>query len=219
MPAARSLILDLDGTLIDSLPDLAAALNRLMVARGLAVLLPSEIAPMIGDGVHRLVERALAARGRPPDPQALASFTADYNAHTAVETRPYPGVEATLQLLADGGWEFALCTNKTAAATNMLLSALGLAHWFKAIGAGDSFAFRKPDPRHLTATIAAAGFDRNRAVMVGDHANDIAAATGAGIPSIFAAWGYGAAAMASAATAVARRFSDIPDIASRLIPE
>jgi phosphoglycolate phosphatase len=212
------LIFDLDGTLIDSLPDLAAALNRLMVSRGLAVLSPAEIAPMIGDGVHKLVERAFTARGRAPDPQALAAFTADYNAHTAVETKPYPNVEATLQLLADQGWIFALCTNKTAAATELLLSALGLTHWFKAIGAGDSFPTCKPDPRHLVATIAAAGCDRSRSIMVGDHANDIAAAAGAGVPSIFAAWGYGSVVGAAAATAVARHFADIIDIAPRLLP-
>jgi phosphoglycolate phosphatase len=213
----RTLLLDLDGTLVHSLPDLAAALNRLLRARGLVALSQSEVAAMIGDGVVRLVERAFAARGGVPDGGAVAEFSADYGAHAAVETVPYPGVADALHSLADDGWRLAVCTNKPEAAARSLLSALGLARFFAAVGGGDSFPVRKPDPRHLLATLQAAGGEPGRAVMAGDHANDVVAARGAGVPCIFAAWGYGPAAMAEGAVAVARDFTELAAIARRLL--
>jgi phosphoglycolate phosphatase len=213
----RTLLLDLDGTLVNSVPDLAAALNRLLGARGLVALSQSEVAAMVGDGVVKLVERAFAARGGVLDLRAVAEFSADYGAHSAVATMPYPGVVDALRSLADEGWRLAVCTNKPAAAARSLLSALGLAPWFAAVGGGDSFPVRKPDPRHLLATLEAAGGDATQAVMAGDHANDVAAARGAGLPCIFAAWGYGPAAMAEGAAAVARDFPELAAIARRLL--
>jgi phosphoglycolate phosphatase len=213
----RTLLLDLDGTLVDSVPDLAAALNRLLGTRGLAPLSRAEIAPMVGDGVAKLVERAFAARGQAPDEGALAEYSADYGAHAAVETRPYPGVAEALNSLTGEGWLLAVCTNKPEAAARSLLSALGLAQCFAAIGGGDSFPVRKPDPAHLLATLTAAGGDPAHAVMAGDHANDVAAARGAALPCIFAAWGYGPLAMADGAAAVAHDFAELAAIARRLV--
>jgi phosphoglycolate phosphatase len=213
----RTLLLDLDGTLVHSVPDLAAALNRLMRARGLAALSQAETAAMVGDGVARLVERAFAARGRAPDEGAVAEFSADYGAHAAVASTPYPGVSAGLQSLAGAGWRFAVCTNKPEAAARSLLAALGLAQHFAAIGGGDSFPVRKPDPAHLLATLNAAGGEPGHAVMAGDHANDVAAARGAGLPCIFAAWGYGPVSMAAGAVAVAQDFGELTAIARRLL--
>ncbi len=94
------MLLDLDGTLIDTVPDLAAALNRLAHVRGLAGFTPAETAAMVGDGVAKLVERACAARGCRTDAADVAAFTADYAAHATVASRPYPGVAETLRLLA-----------------------------------------------------------------------------------------------------------------------
>jgi phosphoglycolate phosphatase len=213
----RTLLLDLDGTLVDSVPDLAAALNRLLGARGLAPLSRAEVAVMVGDGVAKLVERAFAARGRLPDPGAMAEYSADYGAHAAVETRPYPGVADALRALAEEGWRLAVCTNKPEAAARSVLSAVGLARYFAAIGGGDSFPVRKPDPAHLLATLKAAGGDPAQAVMTGDHANDVAAARGAGVPCVFAAWGYGPLAMAEGAAAVAHDFPEMAGIARRLL--
>ncbi len=213
----RTLLLDLDGTLVHSVPDLAAALNRLLREHGLAALSQSEVAAMVGDGVAKLVERAFAARGRASDTGTVAAFSADYGAHAAVETMPYPGVADGLRSLADEGWRLAVCTNKPEAAARALLSALDMARYFAAVGGGDSFAVRKPDPRHLLATLMAAGGDAGNAVMAGDHANDIAAAGGAGLPCIFAAWGYGPPAMAEGAVAVAQNFAELADIARRLL--
>jgi phosphoglycolate phosphatase len=215
---SRLLILDLDGTLVDSLPDLRAALNRALAAHGCAPLSAAEVARMIGDGTRRLVERGFAAQGRGADDAAVAAFMADYLRAAAVETRLYPEAAATLDALAAAGWRCAICTNKPLAATERILAALGMAGRFAAIGAGDSFPARKPDPRHLLATIAAAGGAPGRAVMVGDHANDLAAAAGAGVPAVFAAWGYGPMTMAAGAAAVAERFRDLAVLAPRLVP-
>jgi phosphoglycolate phosphatase len=214
----RTLLFDLDGTLVDSVPDLAAALNRLMVARGLACFAEPEVARLVGDGVPVLVARAFALRDRAPDPDATAEFLADYTANATQQTRAYPDAEPTLRRLAADGWRLAVCTNKPQAPASALLAALGLGDLFAAIGGGDSFPARKPDPAHLLATLHAAGGVPARALMTGDHRNDIAAATGAGIPVVFAGWGYGGQEMAAGATAVSARFPDLIDLAERLVP-
>lgn len=213
----RTLLLDLDGTLVHSVPDLTSALNRLMNARGLAAFTQAQTALMVGDGVARLVERAFEARGRAPDAGAVHEFSADYAAHAADESCAFPGVSEGLRALADEGWRLAVCTNKLEAAARSLLASLGLAPYFAAVGGGDSFPVRKPDPRHLLATLTAAGGTPERAVMTGDHANDVAAASGAGVPCIFAAWGYGPPAMATGAVAVAQDFAEMTQIARRLL--
>jgi phosphoglycolate phosphatase len=216
MPAA-TIVFDLDGTLVDSVPDLAAALNRLFAARGLAPLTEAEVTPMVGDGVPKLVERAFAARGLQADAAALAAYSEDYAAHASEHTRAFPGVAATLPLLIASGWRLAVCTNKPLAPTKALLTALGLAGYFAVIGAGDSFPVRKPDPAHLAATLAAANASPDRALMVGDHRNDLAAAAGLGVPAIFAAWGYGRREWAAEAAAVAENFGALPALAARLL--
>ena len=209
-------VLDLDGTLVDSVPDLAAALNRLMSARQIAPFSHPDVAAMVGDGAAALVGRAFARRNVAQDPQALGAFLADYGAHVAVASHPYPGVVATLAAMAARGWTLAVCTNKPVDAARRLLETLGLARFFAAIGGGDSFPTRKPDPAHLLATIAAAGGVAGRAVMVGDHHNDILAARGAGMPGIFAAWGYGPASAGDEAAAVATGFADVPHLADAM---
>ncbi|MBN9562357.1 MAG: HAD-IA family hydrolase [Alphaproteobacteria bacterium] len=212
-----TLLLDLDGTLVDSVPDLAASLNRLMAARRLARFSEAETAAMVGDGARKLVERAFAARGHSADEAAIDAFLSDYGAHLAAATRPYPGVETTLRAMTEAGWQLAVCTNKPEAMARELLAKLGLADLFRAIGGGDSFGTRKPDPAHLLATLRAAGGTPHRAVMAGDHANDVMAAAGAGLPCIFADWGYGPPEMARGAAAVAERFADLPPVAARLL--
>jgi len=193
-----TILFDLDGTLVDSAPDLRAALDRLMKSRGLPPFTRPEVVAMVGDGVRALVERGLAARGLPLDEPALDSFTADYTRNAAVETRPYPGIEAMLERLSATGWRMAVCTNKPVEAARNLLGALGLLPHLAAVGGGDSFAVRKPDPGHLLETLRLAGGTAEHAIMVGDHHNDVAAAAAAGIPCVFAAWGYGKPEMAGA---------------------
>lgn len=214
----RTLLLDLDGTLVDTVPDLAAALNRLMRARGLAPFDFPSTAAMVGDGVVRLVEKAFAARGLRPDANAIASFASDYERHAAVESHLFPNVHEILLGLRDEGWRLAVCTNKPEGAARALLSALGLSPLIAAVGGGDSFPARKPDPTHLVATLRAAGGSPDRALMVGDHANDVIAARGANVPCIFATWGYGPPAMAEGATALAANIIEMAVIARRLLP-
>jgi phosphoglycolate phosphatase len=215
----RTLLLDLDGTLVDTVPDLCAALNRLMRSRGLPGFTIPQVARMVGDGVGVLLARAFAAHAREPDTAALADFMADYEAHVAVESRLYPNVDAVLTALVREGWTLAVCTNKPERAARDLLQAMGLLPLLAAVGGGDSFPVRKPDPRHLLATLALAQGQPEQAVMLGDHRNDIACTRETPVASIFAAWGYGTADMADAATAIARDITEAAAIANRLRPD
>ncbi len=200
----RLAVFDLDGTLVDSAPDLHAALDRLMAARNQPGFTRAEVIAMVGDGAKVLVGRALAARGLPFDQAAHDDFLADYTANAAVETRPIPGIPAALDALQEAGWRLAVCTNKPEAAARELLSALGLMDRLHALGGGDSFPTRKPDPAHLLATVAAAGGSAANSVRGGDHHNDVAAARGAGMPCLFVGWGYGPLHMADGAPVVTR---------------
>ncbi|WP_254073433.1 HAD-IA family hydrolase [Acidisphaera sp. S103] len=214
---ARTLLLDLDGTLVDTVPDLTSALNRLMAARGLPEFTRRQVAAMVGDGVAVLVARAFAAHDRQPDAAAVADLTADYTANVAVESALYPEVLPVLTRLAADGWHLAVCTNKPEQAARMLLGALGLLPLLCAIGGGDSFPTRKPDPAHLLATLTKARGQPSAALMLGDHHNDVVAARGAGMPSIFAGWGYGSSTMAEGCTAVAYDITEAALIANQLL--
>jgi phosphoglycolate phosphatase len=214
----RTLVLDLDGTLVDSVPDIAASLNRTLAAAGLALYTRQEVAAMVGDGVRMLLQRALAGRDRVLDDSTLATFSADYEANATSHTRLFPGAAPALQRLSAAGWTMVLCTNKPETPARLVLESTGLAPLFSAVGGGDSFPFRKPDPAHLLSTLAAAGASAEGAVMVGDHRNDIVAANAAGIPGVFAAWGYGPRAMAEGAAEIAERFSDLPNLLERIRP-
>jgi phosphoglycolate phosphatase len=187
----RAVIFDLDGTLIDSLPDIATAVNHVLQGRGVLPLPPREVEAMIGDGAKILLDRAFAARGAQASAEDMATFMAWYTVHGADETRPYPGIEDALAALQGAGHPLGVCTNKPEVAAREILASLNLDRYFDVVTGGDSTPYRKPDPRHLAATLAALG--AQEAVMVGDHFNDMAAAKGCGIPGIFAAWGYGAA--------------------------
>jgi len=215
---ARTLLLDLDGTLVDSVPDIAAALNRLMAARSLVPFTRPQVASMVGDGVAVLVARAFAARDAKQDDAAVAQFAADYEAHVAVESRLFPDAKRVLDGLAREGWQFAVCTNKPERASRTLLETLGILPMLRAVGGGDSFPVRKPDPAHLLATLARVPGTTDRTLMLGDHHNDVIASAGAGIRCIFAGWGYGAPGMAEGSVAVALDFNDAAAIANRLLP-
>ncbi len=202
-----TIVFDLDGTLVDTLPDLLASLNR--VTGGGYTL--AEVRPWIGDGAIVLVRRALAARGRPATEADLRTLMADYVEAMSDQSAPYPGAVEALDTLAAAGWRIAVCTNKPEVPARDLLAATGLLRHIGAIGGGDSFPTRKPDPAHLLATLHAAGGDAGAAVMVGDHQNDVLAALGAGVPAVFAGWGYGDDATGAAATAAS--FAEVPAVA------
>jgi phosphoglycolate phosphatase len=214
----RLAVFDLDGTLVDSAPDIHAALDRLMAAQGRPGFARAEVTAMIGDGVRVLVERASAARSLAFSEALLEAFTADYTARAAEATALFPGIATALDGLAAAGWALAVCTNKPAAATAALLGALGLEGRFAAVGGGDSFPVRKPDPGHLLGTLRQAGGDPGRAVMVGDHRNDVLAARGAGLPCLFAGWGYGVPAMAEGAAGIAATPAALGPLLRDLLP-
>jgi phosphoglycolate phosphatase len=185
---------DLDGTLVDTAPDLVDMLSVLLRQEGLPPL-PMDVArPLIGHGARRLIERGFQAANAPLDDAKLAALfdqgLALYAAHIADKSRPYPGVAEALGELRDAGAVLAVCTNKPTELSISLLEKLGLAHFFAAIVGPDIAQARKPDPRHLQAAIAAAGGDPARAVMVGDAITDAAAARAAGVALILVSFGY-----------------------------
>lgn len=187
-------VFDLDGTLVDTAPDLIHTLNTILGTEGIPAL-PYEIArPMIGGGVRPLLEQALAERGQHPGDAAMdALFTRyirRYQEHIADHSRPYPGLEAALDRLGAHGFTLAVCTNKYEGLSYRLLDALGLTARFAAICGQDTFPMKKPDPDVLRLTIARAGGDAARAVMVGDSDTDIRVARAAGIPVIGVDFGY-----------------------------
>jgi phosphoglycolate phosphatase len=215
----KGLILDLDGTLVDSLPDLLEVLNQVLGEFGVPPLTAAEAKPMIGDGTLKLVERALGARGVTPDRirPAQARFLELYEARAARLTRPYWGVRETLARLAGEGWIFALCTNKPERATRILLRELDLDRFFRAIVTGNTLPQKKPDPAPMRAALAALELPAHRAVAVGDHANDLRAASRAGIRAIFARYGYGTLTPElPKPAAIIDDFADLPQALARL---
>ena len=185
------LVFDLDGTLIDSAPDIHAAANRLLAEEGLPPQPFAALRSMIGHGVPHLIDLLMKAAGLPPDPARDARLTARYVAgyEEAVDlTRPYPFVDETLDRLAGQGHRMGLCTNKPLAAVRAVLAHLDLAHHFPVIVAGDSACPRKPDPAPLHAAIA--GLGGGLASYIGDHEVDAATARAAGVPFLLYTEGY-----------------------------
>ena len=208
-------LFDLDGTLIDSAPDIHSALDRMMARLERPGFSRPEVWAMIGDGVQVLVQRACAARGLEASPAVIAEFLTDYEAHAADETRPFEGIPEVLAALRGDGWRLAVCTNKPERAARIVLDGLGLSPLLEAVGGGDSFPVRKPHPGHPLGLLARMGGDAARAVLIGDHHNDTRAATAAGIAPVFAAWGYGGPDMAEGAPVVARP-GDLPAVLAGL---
>ena len=144
------LVFDLDGTLVDSAPDLHAALNQMLRERGRPVLSLPQVKRMVGDGAPAMVARALAASGADPDDAAgaLPRFLELYEANAVRLTRPYPKVSETLTSLRRRGYRTSICTNKPQRATIAVIEGLGLIELFDGIAGGDRFPVKKPDPGH-----------------------------------------------------------------------
>ena len=194
MMVAPTVVFDLDGTLVDSAPDLAATLNIIFAREGLPPVAYDTARKLVGGGARSMIERSLTAQGRKLDMPAVdrlvKGFIDHYAAHIADRSRAFPGLEAALDELAAGGCRFAVCTNKLEWLSVRLLDALGLANRFAAICGADTFGLQKPHPDLLRRTIARADGEPGRAVMVGDSISDIAAARAAGVPVIAVDYGY-----------------------------
>ncbi len=219
----EAVVFDLDGTLIDSAPDLRAAVNSMLAEKGRRGLDLGAVTAMVGDGVHKLVERALAATGKETPTgaeiaRATRRFLKFYEGHGAVLTRAYAGAVETLECLRGEGYALGICTNKPHGATCEILGALDLEGYFSAVLGGDTLdGVRKPDPRHLLAVLDRLGATPENAVMVGDTENDVAAARGAGVPMIAVAFGYAKVPVAElGADAVIGHFDELPEAIRRL---
>lgn len=189
-----TLVFDLDGTLVDTAPDLAAATNHVLSKVKLAPVSEAEIRPFVGHGARVMIERALATHGHAVEGEDLQDlfevFITHYTANIAAASRPYPGVISALNAFRSAGAELAVCTNKIEAHARMLLDELDMSQHFAAITGRDSLGASKPDPRHLVGTIALAGGAPAKSIMVGDSETDIATAKAARVPVIAVDFGY-----------------------------
>lgn len=187
-------VFDLDGTLVDTAPDLIETLNHLFVREGIDPVPFDTARDQIGAGALGLIERGLRLRGRQFAAEELSRLYTDYLAryaeHIADHSRPFPGIEAALDELAGRGFRFAVCTNKLEWLSVRLLDTLGLSSRFAAICGQDTFGVQKPDPEILRRTLQVVGAEMNGAVMVGDSAADIATARAASVPVIAVDFGY-----------------------------
>jgi len=189
----RALLLDLDGTLIDSRRDLAAATNRLLAEAGLAPLPLATVCSFVGPGARALVRRSLEAadpEGRVPrSPEVLRRFLGHYEEVLLDSTVPFPGVREGLVELRSAGVGLAVVTNKPIAPTRTILDGLDLSGMFTVVLGGDSLPTKKPDPAPLIAAAEALGVELDRCLMVGDSDVDMDAAANAGVQGVWCSWG------------------------------
>ncbi len=194
MTAPPIVVFDLDGTLADTAPDLIGTLNALMAREGLPAVPLDAARDMIGAGARALVERGFEAGGRELTPARSDALFRDFLAHYAenlcVASRLFDNLVPALDALETDGFRLAVCTNKVESHSVRLIEALGLGGRFAAICGRDTFAWSKPDARHLLLTIEAAGGDPARAVMIGDSRTDIDTAKAAGVPVVAVTFGY-----------------------------
>ena len=190
----KTIVLDLDGTLADTNRDLIPVLNRTTATVGLPPVSMEDTGHVVGYGVLAMIRKAFALHDEPLTQEMtdhlFAIYLDDYEDNLAVNTILFDGVVTALDHLLSEGWRLAVCTNKLERLARKLLEELGVADRFSAIAGGDTFAARKPDPIHLTETIAMAGGDRSAAIMVGDSGTDITTAQAADIPVIAVDFGY-----------------------------
>jgi phosphoglycolate phosphatase len=194
MTSTGIVVFDLDGTLVDTAPDLVSALNHVLGREGLPPVPVDSARKAIGAGARRMIERGLELEGRFATPDDVTRLTGDfidyYAAHIADASRPFEGLESALDDLAARGYCLAVCTNKLEWLSKRLLDQLGLSSRFAAICGADTFGVSKPDPVILQQTVARAGGRMSSAVMVGDAGPDIGVARRAGIPVIGVEFGY-----------------------------
>jgi phosphoglycolate phosphatase len=189
----RAILFDLDGTLVDTAPDLAGALNYVLTLEGRSVIDPQSVRALVGDGARALIERGMAATGAPVTAtqldQRFDDFIRYYGVHIADASRAFPEVPEMVAALKRHA-DLAVCTNKPEALSNRLLAALDLAPAFRAVVGGDSLPVRKPHPGHILGTLERLGVAPGDAIMVGDSRNDVVSAQAAGLPVVVVSFGY-----------------------------
>src|SRR6185312_14788077 len=194
MTQSPTIVFDLDGTLVDTAPDLISALNFVLEREGLPPMPLHSARKMIGAGARKMIERGLESEGRVMTVKDVDRLTADfidyYASHIAVASRPFEGLEHALDGLTEKGCRLAVCTNKLEWLSKRLLDELGLSRRFAAICGADTFGVAKPDPAILKQTVARAGGELSSTIMVGDAGTDIGVARRAGVPVIAVSFGY-----------------------------
>lgn len=220
--AGATIVFDLDGTLVDTAPDLVRALNETMDLEGLPRVRLETVRQLVGQGARVLIERTSKLQGVTFSPARIDELTEEfvrfYAADIARHSKPFPGVIEALDALAALGAKFAVCTNKRTGLSERLLKALRIADRFSAIVGADAVAERKPHPDHYRETVKRAGGALRRSLMVGDSIADIASARGAGAPAIVVSFGYSdVGAESLGADVLLHRFSDLAPACRRLL--
>jgi len=187
-------VFDLDGTLVDTAPDLVATLNVVMAREGIPSVPYDDARLMVGGGARRMIEMTLQRSGRTvphvDTERMFNDFIAYYAAHIADHSKPFPGLNRALDTLAARGYRFAVCTNKLEGLSKLLLDELGLSARFAAICGQDTFGIQKPNPEILRRTIKQASGSPARAILVGDSRTDLDTARAASVPMIAVDFGY-----------------------------
>jgi len=207
----ETVVFDLDGTLVDTLPDIEAAANAVLAAEGRRALTSEEVRQLIGSGGRVLMKNAFRATGEPGSEAlietAFAAYIAAYEESPVAGSTPFPGVHDALERLSARGTRLAVCTNKPGHLAERVLDTFGLAGFFAGVVGGDTLAVRKPSPEPLLEAVARAGGMGRPAAMVGDSPIDADAARAASIPFIAVSFGYSPVpASALGAAAVIDRF-------------
>lgn len=192
--SGRTVVFDLDGTLIDTAPDLISAVNHILETEGLEPVDVDRLRPVISLGGRVMIETGLTLRGAAYNALQVDAlfrrFIAYYSQNMSIHSRPFAGLEAELDRIAAAGGTLAVCTNKQETMARQLLDELGLISRFAALTGRDTFPVCKPHPNHLTGTIEKAGGDPTKAIMIGDSETDVRTAKGAGIPVVGVTFGY-----------------------------
>ena len=212
---------DLDGTLVESAPDLMNALNFALTRAGRNAVSLDAVKHMIGDGIGVLVEKGFAATGDLPEADELATAVeaclSYYEAHPVDESFAFEGVLDALGSLKQAGYVLSVCTNKPHAAAVSVLRAFELDGYFECVVGGDTYPFRKPDARMLLGTLKTMDVAPQRAVMVGDSHNDCLVAKGAGVAFVMASFGYNSVPLAQLGPdRVFDHFDDLPALVESL---
>jgi phosphoglycolate phosphatase len=218
-----TIVFDLDGTLVDTAPDLIGALNVVLAECGLPALPLESARALVGGGARVLIERGFSVAGRPLNaehaPKLMARFIDIYRDRIADESRPFKGLDAALDRLRDDGATLCVCTNKPTELSNLLLRALNLSGRFASVVGADSAPERKPHPSHFMMAVEQAGGDPARAIMVGDSETDVLTARAAGAPVIVVPFGYTTIAPeALGADILIQHFSELPAAVDALLP-
>jgi phosphoglycolate phosphatase len=217
-----ALIFDLDGTLVDTAPDLLGALNAVLVAEGRRKVDLADLRHLVGHGARAMLAEAMIRTGEPaaPDrlPALIDAFIAHYRDHIADASLPFPGVEPTLAAFARAGARMGVLTNKPQELAAPLMAKLGLAPYFGAIHGAGRFSYVKPDARVFHHVVDDLGGEGAGAIMIGDSATDVATARAAGVPVVLLSYGYTPEPAGTlGADAVIDAFAELPTVVGRIL--